>query len=245
MSEEPTMVERLMAGDPVGYQFKLDQAGDVVRMLMKASRVATGTGQREVATALVAQAEMIIQELHVTERAPDIMKDVAAFHEKFGLAYNGKPRDLRTEVENNGNTLYDFRLGFMREEIDEYEDEEEALTLARKASDEEEIALRLHKQLDALVDAVYVIVGTAYLQFGPKVWNAAWDRVQAANMAKVRTERAADSKRGSGFDVIKPAGWVEPDHRPDLRDHAHKIHRAPGQLNPGHAHDTQVVPTAQ
>lgn len=40
----------------------------------------------------------------------------------------------------------------------------------------------------------------------------AWKRVQAANMAKMRVERAADSKRGSGFDVIKPPGWTPPNH---------------------------------
>jgi predicted HAD superfamily Cof-like phosphohydrolase len=243
--DETTLVDRLMAGEEVSYEFKIEQAGDVVRMLIKSGKGAVKSGQSEAARAIVAQAEMIMQELHVEPRAPDIMKDVVAFHEQFGLAYQGKPRDLRTEVEANGSTLYEFRLGFMREEINEYEDEQEALTIARLAGDEDEVTLRLHKQLDALVDAVYVIVGTAYLQFGKDVWNKAWDRVQAANMAKVRTERPEDSKRGSGFDVVKPAGWVEPDHRPDLKDHAHVIFRAPGELNKDHAHDTQVIPTAQ
>lgn len=37
-----------------------------------------------------------------------------------------------------------------------------------------------------------------------------WARVQTANMAKVRAERPADSKRGSGWDVIKPEGWQKP-----------------------------------
>lgn len=43
-------------------------------------------------------------------------------------------------------------------------------------------------------------------------FNEAWSRVQRANMAKVRTARPEDSKRGSGFDVVKPPGWTAPDH---------------------------------
>ena len=51
-------------------------------------------------------------------------------------------------------------------------------------------------------------------------WNfpAAWDRVHAANMAKVRASSAADSKHGSAQDIIKPAGWTAPDHRDLFED---------------------------
>lgn len=46
-------------------------------------------------------------------------------------------------------------------------------------------------------------------------WNfpEAWQRVHAANMAKERAASAADSKHGSAQDIVKPAGWVAPDHR--------------------------------
>lgn len=43
------------------------------------------------------------------------------------------------------------------------------------------------------------------------IFREAWDRVHRANMAKVRAERASDSKRGSSFDVVKPEGWQAPD----------------------------------
>jgi predicted HAD superfamily Cof-like phosphohydrolase len=64
-------------------------------------------------------------------------------------------------------------------------------------------------QLDALVDLAYVVLGTAYLH-GFR-FNEAWRRVHAANMAKVRAERAEQSARGSTFDVVKPPGWKPAD----------------------------------
>lgn len=115
--------------------------------------------------------------------------DIREFHEKYGLEYNGGPRSLDRELHN-------FRQAFMQEELDEYE-------TAHEADD-------LEGQLDALVDLCYVLLGTAYLQGLP--FGDAWRRVHAANMAKVRVERAEDSKRGSTFDVVKPEGWTAPDH---------------------------------
>lgn len=45
-----------------------------------------------------------------------------------------------------------------------------------------------------------------------ELWDALWDDVQEANMAKERATRDDQSKRGSAaFDIIKPAGWVGPD----------------------------------
>ena len=88
--------------------------------------------------------------------------------------------------------------------------------------------------LDALVDLQYVLLGTAHLMgFNtdakivkqvqetpdemPKPWSfvvnrfeEAWDRVQKANMTKVRTKNPADSKRKSEYDVVKPEGWEPP-----------------------------------
>ena len=115
------------------------------------------------------------------------MQDIAAFHEKFGLGYNGSPR----EIDEN---LASFRAKFMQEELDEYK-------LAYTEGD-------LEKQFDALIDLVYVALGTAYLQGFP--FQAGWRRVQAANMAKVRAKSADESKRGSAFDIVKPKGWMPP-----------------------------------
>lgn len=113
---------------------------------------------------------------------------IAEFHEKFELAYRGAPRQLPPDLQH-------FRTKFMREELHEYE---EAVILGHKA-----------KQLDALVDLVYVAVGTAYLSGFD--FNAAFQRVHLANMKKVRTQSEAESTRGSTYDVVKPPGWTPPD----------------------------------
>lgn len=115
-------------------------------------------------------------------------EDVQAFHEKYGL----------TTDPNVGNDEWlDFREKFMDEELTEFKE-------ARRKGDKA-------GQFDALLDLVYVAMGTADGLGWP--WQAGWDRVQAANMSKVRAERdGANSKRGSGFDVVKPAGWKAPDH---------------------------------
>lgn len=42
------------------------------------------------------------------------------------------------------------------------------------------------------------------------LWDELWTDVQRANMSKVRAERPSDSKRGSVWDVVKPAGWIAP-----------------------------------
>ena len=125
--------------------------------------------------------------------------------------------------------LFGFRLKFMMEELTEWKDEQDGLVEALTADDgnpdHRRMSLGLHQQLDALVDLTYVVLGTAYLQFGPDVFHEAWKRVQAANMAKVRAQSADESKRGSTFDVVKPAGWTPPDHHDLVKDHAHQIYR--------------------
>lgn len=116
--------------------------------------------------------------------------DVADFHRRFGLDYDGPPRPLPED-------LAAFRERFLQEELDE-------LRAARSAGD-------LAGCVDALVDLVYVALGTARLMGVP--WRRAWTEVHAANMRKVRADSADDprSLRGHPADVVKPAGWTPPD----------------------------------
>lgn len=117
-----------------------------------------------------------------------MMRDIISFHEKFELEYRGDPRKLE-------ESMAQFRIRFMEEELKEY-------IAAHQTGD-------LHGQFDALIDLVYVTLGTAYLQgFN---FPAGWNRVQHANMQKVRALRTSDSKRGSIYDVVKPEGWTAPD----------------------------------
>lgn len=117
----------------------------------------------------------------------DPIDDIRKFHEKFSLTYSGPPRDLP-------NDLSMFRIKFLNEEVDEYDE----------ASADEDRA----RQLDALVDIVYVALGTAYLHGFD--FAEAWRRVHEANMQKVRAASASESTRNSTHDVVKPPGWKAP-----------------------------------
>jgi predicted HAD superfamily Cof-like phosphohydrolase len=116
--------------------------------------------------------------------------DVGEFHDKFGLdrATGESPHDL-------DESLFEFRLSFLREEMDELEMAQEEGDVAGMA--------------DALVDLVYVALGTAHLCDLP--WQEVWDEVHSANMRKRRAIDARESGRGHSQDVIKPPGWMPPD----------------------------------
>ena len=130
---------------------------------------------------------------------------VGAFHRKFLInTFDDTlaPHPISKDVEL-------FRLRFLTEELQELEE-------AMNANDLPGIA-------DALIDLVYVALGTAhYYNFD---WDRLFDAVHASNMLK---ERALDhpyqvvgtccdqpqclhSKRGSTLDVVKPPGWKSPD----------------------------------
>ena len=61
----------------------------------------------------------------------------------------------------------------------------------------------------------------AQMTLTQQVWDDTWNAVQTANMTKVRAASAADSKRGSSLDVVKPKGWVAPE-----RTHVEVVNRA-------------------
>lgn len=136
-------------------------------------------------------------ELFLDRELTRMWNDIEEFHTKFKLSYGGAPRVLPEDMT-------DFRIKFLQEELDEYK---RAWGDIRMDGD----SLKSREDmLDALVDLVYVALGTAYLHgFN---FAEAWRRVQVANMAKVRVERIEDSKRGSKFDVVKPTGWTPPSH---------------------------------
>lgn len=149
----------------------------------------------------------------------DMVGDVEEFHRKFGLTYDGKPRVLPLE-------LAEFRREFLREEVKEYCDESFAAQQALSGQfyeSRERVAFHLENMLDAMIDEIYVCIGTMLLHgFTPAVIREAWRRVQHANMQKERAERASDSKRGTTYDVIKPPGWTPPSHADLVEDHAHR-----------------------
>lgn len=146
----------------------------------------------------------------------DPCSDISEFHAKFLLTYDGPPRFLPVGID-------EFRRQFLMEELKEYEDScfGALMDLSEEPHlDEAAITTRLADQLDALVDLVYVALGTAYLHGFD--FREAWRRVHEANMAKIRTERVEDSTRGSTYDVVKPKGWTPPSHDDLVEAHAHR-----------------------
>ena len=118
----------------------------------------------------------------------DLFRDVVEFSIKFLPEFvPANSHDLTEDVQK-------FRSKFLQEELDEY----------NQAIDKKDH----EKAFDGLIDLIYVALGTAYLHGYD--FDAGWERVHAANMAKVRCFREGDSTRGSTWDVIKPAGWTAP-----------------------------------
>jgi predicted HAD superfamily Cof-like phosphohydrolase len=206
----------------IGFSFHLGHADDVLHAVISRRDRAQREGMTETYAVLRALADYVQQELHIREDYPDFMGDISAFHERYQLAYAGLPRSLATEVmPGEDKTLFDFRYGFMMEELKEWYDEQENLNEKVEKGDDGGVTKYLELQLDALCDLTYVVLGTAYLQFGAGRFNEAWRRVHHANMQKVRAARGGDSKRGSTFDVVKPSGWTPPSHTDLVERHAH------------------------
>lgn len=122
-----------------------------------------------------------------SEVKPDLFGMVSAFHEKFELEPTSQPDFPIDEIAKLKNK-------HLQEELDEI-----VKGLAER---------NLEEYFDGLIDLVYVALGAAYL--GRLPFNEGFKRVHEANMKKVRALRAEDSKRGSTYDIVKPAGFVAP-----------------------------------
>lgn len=113
--------------------------------------------------------------------------DVIDFHNKYGLIYTGKVRPLDKSTQA-------YRIHFLEEELNEF---------IQSANLDDTVGMA-----DALIDIVYVAMGTAYMMGLP--WQKLWDEVQRTNMNKIRATDANQSKRKNLLDVIKPEGWEPP-----------------------------------
>lgn len=138
----------------------------------------------------------------------DPLGDIQAFHTKFDLDAAHPMGALEEEVMA-------FRHKFLREELYEwYQAQQIAFQETTRPvldRDEAEYTHQLEKALDGLVDLAYVLFGTVYLHGFKEPFAEAWRRVHTANMTKVRAELdGSDSKRGSSFDVVKPADFEPP-----------------------------------
>jgi predicted HAD superfamily Cof-like phosphohydrolase len=127
-------------------------------------------------------------------------KDVVEFHEKFAVPTAARPSFLGAELQ-------EFREKFLEEELEEFK---HACILGH-----------MEDAADALVDLVYVALGTAHMMGLP--WQTLWNEVQRANMSKERALSAKQSTRGTAFDVVKPIGWTPPSHTAALLQDAEVV----------------------
>jgi hypothetical protein len=126
--------------------------------------------------------------------ATEWVYDIAKMHTKFGVnpVIRGLDKDkLRTFLQ--------FRLDFLKEELDEANE-------AFASND----ASRAEDIVDAMIDLCVVAIGT--LNAFDVDTDEAWYRVKHANMTK---EPGVNPNRPNPLglpDMIKPAGWTAPSH---------------------------------
>lgn len=119
-----------------------------------------------------------------------MIEAVREFQRKFNQGYAGPPRELPASVAS------------LRKKLTLEESTELVLAIDRGELDE---------QLDALVDLLYVLIGTAVQLGVDRVLAEAFWRVHQANMKKVLVPSRLESKRDSAWDIVKPEGWSKPD----------------------------------
>tara|TARA_B110000908_G_C9833517_1_gene262408 strand:+ start:14 stop:469 length:456 start_codon:yes stop_codon:yes gene_type:complete len=128
--------------------------------------------------------------IHMSDWANDIMM----MHNRFGVREWFEANKDNTELMQN---YLAFRMSMVKEEFDETMD-------AIAAKDAEEV-------VDGLIDMCVFAIGT--LDVMGVDANEAWDRVYTANVSK---DVGVKEGRPNPFglpDLIKPEGWVAPDHK--------------------------------
>jgi hypothetical protein len=115
-------------------------------------------------------------------------QDIKDMHDQFGV----NPV-VRTFNKEKLEAFIKFRLDFLQEELNE----------ARSGGNEDLV--------DAMIDLCVVAIGTLNaLDVDPY---KAWDRVHACNMIKKVGIKASRPNPLGLPDLIKPEGWVGPNHQ--------------------------------
>lgn len=114
----------------------------------------------------------------------NLSSNVGDFHRHFEMAYDGPPRLLPEKLKSQ-------RSEFLNEERREFDESQ-----------------TVEQAFDAMLDLIYVAVGTIHLMGMEDRLYEGWARVHRANMEKVRQYDAENYK----FGLIKPEGWKAPDH---------------------------------
>ena len=137
----------------------------------------------------------------------DWVKDIEEMHDKY------KFHDSISSFDNEKmQTLIQFRLDFLREELKETEDAFDLYKLSRDLKDKEEFSSE--EIVDGLIDLCVVAVGTLDL-LGVDAYKA-WDEVHKANMSKERGIKPGRPNPLGMPDLMKPEGWKPPSHKGNL-----------------------------
>lgn len=118
----------------------------------------------------------------------DWVDDIFKMHQYYGV--HPKINDMNNETLKK---FLEFRANFLQEELNELKNAESA----------EDV-------VDALIDLCVVAIGTLD-GFGVNSYEA-WDEVLRANMSKQTGVKASRPNPLGLPDLIKPEGWVGPDH---------------------------------
>lgn len=119
----------------------------------------------------------------------DWVQDIAKMHEKYGV------NPVIRQMDNDKlRAFLEFRIRFLREELDELSNSESADDV-----------------VDALIDLCVVAIGT--LDAYDVDAHTAWDRVLTANMNKEPGVKHSRPNPLGLPDLIKPEGWTAPSHQ--------------------------------
>lgn len=146
-----------------------------------------------------------IMKVNMRSNMNKFLQDVQEFNNKFHLTelQNKEPGFIEIDMMK-------FRIKFMMEELQEFANASGFTIDGDKVNYNANSRKDLEKALDGLVDLLYVLKGTVLLMGMGHIFDTAWQRVQDANMQKIRAQHKDESKRGAVWDVVKPEGWIAP-----------------------------------
>ena len=134
------------------------------------------------------------------------VKDIQEMHDKFGVSewvghkiFDGDAHTLKQFLA--------FRINFLEEELNETRQ-------AFAEKDPEEV-------IDGLIDLCVIAIGTLDI-LGVDA-DKAWDQVHKANMAKEPGVKASRPNTFGLPDLIKPEGWVGPNHEDNHGDSSYFV----------------------
>lgn len=114
-----------------------------------------------------------------------VFKDVREMYLKYGLISGEETPHITPHMEH--------RINHLKEELQETIDAVENNDLL--------------EVIDGLIDLMVISAGTLEMCGIKSQFH--WDDVHRANMSK---ERGVNPKRGHNIDIVKPEGWVGPNH---------------------------------